>query len=136
MSRWYSVKATQLLAALLRIGWVIAWPGINQWISDYFPAKMKLWVSGAMIEPDPMSIPHNRRWLTLAIVFALTAVASFQAFDPNFGPPQHLTLALLPCIGTLALLPSDPGAWITPEASPAFAAEPLAAAIPPRAPPV
>jgi predicted RNA binding protein YcfA (HicA-like mRNA interferase family) len=25
MSHWRSVKATQLLAALLRIGWVVAW---------------------------------------------------------------------------------------------------------------
>lgn len=26
MSRWQSVKAKRLLAALLRIGWTVAWP--------------------------------------------------------------------------------------------------------------
>jgi hypothetical protein len=82
-----------------------------------------------------MSAHHNRRWLTLAVVFALTAAATFLAFDKDFGASHHLSLAVLPSIGSLALLASDPGAWITPEARPAFTLEALAPAVPPRAPP-
>ncbi len=66
-----------------------------------------------MIELDSMSAIHKRRWLVFAVVIALTAVASFRAFDPEFGVSQHLSFAILPCIGSLALLPSDPGARIT-----------------------
>src|ERR1051325_2345188 len=65
----------------------------------------------------------------------LRPIASFQAFHPDFAASQHLSWAILPCIGTLALLPSDPGAWITPEARPAFTLEPLVRAVSPRAPP-
>jgi hypothetical protein len=82
-----------------------------------------------------MSADHKRRWLTVAVIIALTAIASFQAFHPDFAASQHLSWAILPCIGTLALLPSDPGAWITPEARPAFTLEPLVRAVSPRAPP-
>jgi hypothetical protein len=85
---------------------------------------------------DPMSATPKRRWLTLALVFALAAVASFQAFNPDFGVSHHLSFALLPCIGFLALLATDPGAWVTPQARPAFTLEALAPGVPPRAPPV
>jgi hypothetical protein len=77
----------------------------------------------------------TRRWLVLAAVLALTAVASFHAYDPDFGVSQHL-IAILPCIGTLALLPSDPGSSITSEARVAITLDVFAPAIPPRAPPV
>jgi hypothetical protein len=92
----------------------------------------------AVISSDQklMSVTAQRRALTLAVVFALTAVAAFHAFDPDVSGSHHLLLAVLPCIGTLALLPSDPGAWITAEARPAFTLEALAPAVPPRAPPV
>jgi hypothetical protein len=89
-----------------------------------------------MIEPDLMPAFPKRRWLTLALVFALTAVASFQAFDPDFGAHQHLSFAILPYLGSLALLPSDPGTRFTPQVRPAFKLEALAPAVPPRAPPV
>ena len=83
-----------------------------------------------------MSTTPKRRWLTLAVVFALTAVASFHAFDPDFGAAPHFSVAVLPYLGSLALLPSDPGAWITPEPGPALRLAPFAPAVPPRAPPV
>lgn len=81
-------------------------------------------------------MPSKRRWLVLAVVFALAAVTSFHAFDPNIGVSQHLSLAILPCIGFLTLLPSDPGAWITPDAGAAVTLDAFVPAIPPRAPPV
>jgi hypothetical protein len=83
-----------------------------------------------------MPASHRRCLLVIAVVIALTAVMSFQAFEPGFGAAQHLSFAILPCIGSLAVLPSDPGAWITREARAAITIEPLAPAVPPRAPPV
>jgi len=83
-----------------------------------------------------MSVTHKRLWLIFAIVLAVAAVSSFQSFDPAFAAANHLSFALLPCLGSLALLPSDPGAWITTDARPALSLEVYAPAIPPRAPPV
>jgi len=94
------------------------------------------WFSGDIISAEPMSAIPKRRWLTLAVVFALAAVASFHSFDSDFGTPQHLSFVVLPYIGSLVLLPSDPGSWITPEARPAAALEVFTPALPPRAPPV
>ncbi|HEY3837474.1 MAG TPA: hypothetical protein VGL72_12920 [Bryobacteraceae bacterium] len=88
-----------------------------------------------MIVLISMFASYKRRWLILAAVVALTAVASFHAYDPSFGVAQHL-IAILPCIGTLALLPSDPGSWITPETRVAVALDVFVPAVPPRAPPV
>jgi hypothetical protein len=88
-----------------------------------------------MIGVIRMFANNKRRWLILAVVVALTAVSSFHAFDPDLGVSQHL-IAILPCIGTLALLPSDPSSWITPEARSVIILDVLAPAVPPRAPPV
>ena len=82
-----------------------------------------------------MAALSKRRWLVLGLVFFVTAVASLQSFDPVYTP-QHLTFVILPEIGTLLLLPTDPGAWITPDVRPAFTQAALAPAVPPRAPPV
>ncbi len=83
-----------------------------------------------------MFATHKRRWLIFAVALALTAVVSIHAFDPDFGPSQHLSFAILPCIGSLALLPSDPGAWMKPEVRAAITLPAFAPAVPPRAPPV
>jgi hypothetical protein len=89
-----------------------------------------------MIGPELMAAIRKRDWLVLAVVFILAAVVSLHAFDPDLGLSNHLLAAVLPCIGSLALLASDPGAWITGEEHPAFALDTLVPAVPPRAPPV
>ena len=88
-----------------------------------------------MIELILMPASSKRRWLILLAVVAMTAVTSLHAYDPGIGVSQHL-VAILPCIGTLALLPSDPGSWIAPQERAAVVLDVFAPAVPPRAPPV
>jgi hypothetical protein len=70
-----------------------------------------------------------------AVFFLITALVTFLVFDLNGGSVTHHDCGALPCIGTLALLPSDPGAWITPDETPSRQSDSFVPAIPPRAPP-
>jgi hypothetical protein len=70
-----------------------------------------------------------------AVFFLITAILTFMVFDLDAGAVTHHVAAALPCLGTLALLPSDPGAWITKDESPSRRSNSFVPAIPPRAPP-
>jgi hypothetical protein len=81
---------------------------------------------------------HRNRYLraSLTAIVILAMVTVCRITDPYSGSHHHSHWDALPVAGSLAILPSDPIAWLTPQESPAVRRDVLARALPPRAPPV